>query len=229
MAHLDLSRDFLLDFGRKHALHRILHLLDSIVDDAVEADIDVHLLCQLAGWSGRTNLEADDEAVLGSGCHVDIALADLTHSLVDDVDLNLLGREFDERVAECLDGAVHVALDDEVEFLHATQSDVVSQLFQTTTLHGAQTLFASQLLTLVGNLASLLVAVHHMEGIACLRCAVQAKYCGGLRRTNLLHALSTFVEHGLHATVVRAGQQDVADMECAVADEHGSHIATTLV
>ena len=90
LAHLQLGRHLLLDFGRKHALHGVLHLLDGIVDDAVEADVDVHLVGQTTRCRRGTYLEADDEAVAGCGCHVDVALANLAHRLVDDVDLNLL-------------------------------------------------------------------------------------------------------------------------------------------
>ena len=187
------------------------------------------MVCQTSCSSGGTHLEAHNEAVLCCGCHIDITLADLTHGLVDDIDLNLLCGEFDEGVAEGFDRAVHIALDDEVEFLYAAQCDVVCQLFQAAAFHGAKALLACQLFALVGNLSGFLVGVHDMESIAGLRCTVEAEHRSRLRRANLLDTLSALVEHSLDTSVVRSGKHDISYAQSAVADEHCCHITATLV
>ena len=51
------------------------------------------------------------------------------------------------------------------------------------------------------NLACLLFAVHHMEGIACRRGTVEAEYDGWLCGLGLLYALVALVEHGLDLAV----------------------------
>ena len=68
-----------------------------------------------------------------------------------------------------------------------------------------------------------------MEGVTGLRRAIEAEHRCSLCRTNLLDALSTLVEHGLHTSVVGASQHDVAHMQGTVAHEHRCHIAATLV
>ena len=57
-----------------------------------------HLACSHRG----AHLEADDDSVARFG-QQHVVLGDLSHSLVDDVDLNLVGRQLEQRVAEGLD------------------------------------------------------------------------------------------------------------------------------
>ena len=148
---------------------------------------------------------------------------------MDDIDLNLLGRELDERVAEGLNRAVHVALNDDIELLEAAECDTAAHLVKGKHLLGAQTLLALQLLAFVGNLAGLLLGLDHVEGITGLRCAIETEDEHGLGRTGLLDALVTLVEHGFHATEVCTGQYDIAHLERTVLHEYGSHVATALV
>src|SRR5690606_37427473 len=41
LAHLDGAEDVLLLLGREEPLERVAHLLDGVVDDGVEADVDL--------------------------------------------------------------------------------------------------------------------------------------------------------------------------------------------
>src|ERR1039457_2480179 len=52
----------LLEYGLEHALERGLDLLDRLVDDRVVADVHALALRELAGPSGRTDVEGDDDA-----------------------------------------------------------------------------------------------------------------------------------------------------------------------
>ena len=113
----------------------------------------------------RPYLETDDDGLRGAGEH-DIVFGDLSHSFVDDVDLHLLGREFDEGVGQSLDRAVGITFDDDVELMELTQGEAVGEFVETQRLGGAQALFSLQLQALVGDVAGLLLSGHHMECVA---------------------------------------------------------------
>ena len=148
--------------------------MDGIVDDGIQTDVDAFLLGFFTGLGTGTYLESDDDG-LRSGSQRDIALGNLTHSLMDDTDSNLLGGQFDERVAQSLHRTVHIALDDDVEFLEATLCYTVAYFFERGTVAGAQALLTLQLQSFVGDVANFLFRLHHVEGVACLRGTVEAQ------------------------------------------------------
>ena len=113
--------------------------------------------------------------------------------------------------------------------MELAQCDAVGDFVETHGLRGAQRLLALQLRALVGYLACLLLALHHVEGVACGRSTVQTQDDGGLSRACTLDALVALVEHGLDLAPCRTGNDHVALTERTVADEHRRDIATTLV
>ena len=80
----------------------------------------------------------------------------------------------------------------------------------------AQTLLTLQLLTLVGYFTGLLLTLHDVEGVAGGRSAVESQDDSGLGGSGLLHALVTFVEHSLDASVSGTCQHHVTHFERAV-------------
>ena len=50
---------------------------------------------------------------------------------MDDVDLDVLRREFDEWVFDSLYRTVHVGFDDDIEFLEVSDSQTTTDLFET--------------------------------------------------------------------------------------------------
>lgn len=135
----------------------------------------------------------------------------------------------DERVLDSLDGTVHIGLDDDVEFLEVSDSQTATDLLESDVLLGADRLLALQLLTLVSNLACLLLGRQYVELVTGLRRTVETEDRTRLTRANLLDALAALVEHGLDTTVVGAGQHDVAHMERTVLDEQRAYVAASLV
>ena len=228
LAHFGCTRVFLLDFWSQHTFHGTLDFLNRIVDDGVETNIYAFLVCQSASCLRRTNLETDDDCI-GCLCQRNIALRNLTHCLVDDIHMNLLGREFDEGVAEGFDRTVHVALDDEIEVLNTTHCDVVCNIFESLTTSGTNTLLALELFTLVGNFTSLLFCFHHVELVTCCWCTVQTEDEGWLCRKYLLDSLTALIEHCLDTSPTGSCQNDVALSECTILNKHCCHISTTLI
>ena len=56
---------------------------------------------------------------------------------MDDIDLDILRRQFDERVLDSLYRTVHIGFDDDVEFLEVTDSQTTTDLFESDVLLGA--------------------------------------------------------------------------------------------
>ena len=87
LQYLEGSRNLLLDLWREHTCHSRLDLVDGIVDDGVDTDIHLLVLCHLTRCASRTHIEADDNSV-GRSSQQDIRVRDSTHSTMDDIDLD---------------------------------------------------------------------------------------------------------------------------------------------
>ena len=148
---------------------------------------------------------------------------------MDDIDLYLLGRHLEERVAQSLHATVGVSLDDEVQLLERAEGDAVAYVGQREACLRAQALLALELLALVGNLSCLLLGLHHVERVAGGGRSVESEYYCGFCRAGFLHALVALVEHGLDASVARSGDDDIAHFQRSVAYEHRRHVAAALV
>ena len=167
--------------------------------------------------------------MMASEASARVALRNLSHGLVYDVDLNLLRGELDERVAESLDTSVGVSLDDDVELLERSERYTVRDVRQREAFLRAESLLALQLQTLVGYLSGLLLRLEHMERVAGGGCSVESEDYSGLCRTCRLYAGVALIEHGLDTSVARSGYDVVADAQRTVAHEHRRHVSTALV
>ena len=113
--------------------------------------------------------------------------------------------------------------------MELAQGAAAADVLEADTVLGAAALLALQLLALVGNLACLLVGVHHVELVTGRGSAIQTQdQCRG-RRTALGDADVALVEHGLDLAEVSTGQHDITHVERTVVDEHGGDVATSLV
>src|SRR5690606_3139984 len=228
LAHLDGAEDVLLLLGREQPLERVAHLLDRVVDDGVEADVDLLPLGQRADARDRAHLEPDDDGVRGRREH-HVALVDGADAGVDDVHGHLLVRQLEERVGEGLDGAAHVALDDEVELVELAEGEAAREVVEGDVAAGVEALLALELRPLRRDLARLPLVVEHDEAGAHLGRAGEAEDGHGRARAGLRHAVVALVEHGADAPALGAGHEHVAHAERAGLDEHRRHDAAALV
>ena len=61
LADLGLAHELLALDRREHADHRLLDVVDGVVDDLVELDVDALLLGHLLRLAGGADVEADDD------------------------------------------------------------------------------------------------------------------------------------------------------------------------
>ena len=130
LQHFECSGNFLLNIRRKHTFHSSLDFFDCVVDDGIDMDIHFLLIGHLASRRSRTNVKADDDSVR-SGSQQYIAIRDSAYSTVDNIHLDILGREFNQRVGQCFNRTVYVTLDDDIQFLEVTNSQTATNLVQT--------------------------------------------------------------------------------------------------
>ena len=108
----------------EQAGHRLLHLVDDVVDDRVQADVDLLALGDVGGVAIRPHVEADDDGVRRRR-QQHVRLVDRADAAVDDADLDLLVGQLGQRVAEHFGRTLHVGLDDDRQLLHAAFGDLL--------------------------------------------------------------------------------------------------------
>ena len=148
---------------------------------------------------------------------------------MDDVDLDLLCREADERVGERFDRAIDIPLDDDIELLEVAKGTATSQFVEGKSLLRAVVLLALELLTLASDATSFLLGVHHIEGLTSSRSTIQTEDQHGFAGACLLNLLVALIKHRLDTAVMRTGEYDITLRECTILHEDSSHIATPLV
>ena len=148
---------------------------------------------------------------------------------MDYVHLNLLLRQLDQRARHCLNRAVHVTLNDDIQLLERTDSDTTTDLIQRHVLLGHNTLHTLQLLALVSDLACRAIVLHNVEGITRCRSAIQTQHLYGSCGRCLIDLLTTLVEHSLHTARVNTRQHHVTNTQSTVLHQQRSYVTATLI
>ena len=110
LADLGLAGDDLFVLGGEHADHRLLDVLEQLVDDLVGADLDVLGVGQLARLAVGPHVEADDRGVRGGGQR-DVGLGDAADAAVHERQLDLGAVELAQALGDGLERAVDVGLE----------------------------------------------------------------------------------------------------------------------
>ena len=222
-----MADDFLAVLRGEHALHGGLDILDSLVDDAVQADLYFLLGRRVAGASVGTDIEADDDRAEGRS-QVDVVLGDRADGAVQDLYLDLVVAELLQRLLHSLDRALHVGLDDQVQVLELALVDAGEQVIQRNVGGGGAGgahLFAA----LVGHLAAQAVVLDGHHIVARLGHFGKARDLHRHGGAGFLHALAAVVEQGADAAEGHAGHDIIAHVQGAVFEQHGGKRAAVLV
>jgi hypothetical protein len=107
---------------------------------------------------------------------------------VDDVDLYLLGRQFDERVAKGLDRAIGVALDDDVEFVELAACDAC-EISLSVRRVCVRRLCSRATARVVGDVAYLLLSLEHVELITGVGAPLSPRMMAGSRGASSIRIL----------------------------------------
>ena len=115
---LGLAETLLAQGRRQHARQGRFDVIHEVVDDVVVADLDAVALGRLARFLVGTHVEADDDGLRGLR-QGDVRLGDAADAREQDARRDLVVAELLQRAVDGLDRALHVALDDERQFLAA--------------------------------------------------------------------------------------------------------------
>src|SRR5690606_31493046 len=151
LPYLDLGHDLLFKLGCQHTFHRRFDLFDSIVDDGVKTYIDLLILRKFSSTLCRSDLESDDDRVR-SRCQQYIRLGYCSYRLMNDIDLDLVCRQFQQRIGQSFYRTIHITFDDHIQFFKVTDSQTTADLIQCNVLGRTHTLLALQLETFVSHL-----------------------------------------------------------------------------
>ena len=224
--HLDLADHGLGLDRRQHADERLLDLLRQLVDDAVLADLDPLPLGELPCLGRRPDVEADHHRVRRSG-QVDVVLGDAADAGVDHVDAHLGVVDLLQLADDRLDGALHVALEDDVQVGDAARLHLLEQLVERhapARLLGER-LAAQPLPALLREIARAAVVLDHTAELAGRRRPVEAEDLDRVAGAGVLDLLAEVVVERPHAAPGVAGDDRLADLEGPALDQHRRHRA----
>src|SRR3989338_4871967 len=227
LAHLGLPERRLPDLGGEHPGQRRLEIVDHVVDDIVAPDVHAVRLRLARRLRLGLHVEADDDGG-GRGGEHDVALVDGADRAVDDLELDLVGRETLERVGQRLDGALHVGLEDQPELLHLARLDLLLQPLERDARRG----LALELLAILAHgrdLPRLALVGDHHEHVARGRHAGEPLDLDGVRRARALDLLAVGVDERADPARVGADDHRVALLERAALDERGRDRAAAAV
>ena len=150
---------------------------------------------------------------------------------MDDARADLFGAELFEGGHDRLHGTLHVALDDEREFLAARRLElghhVRKRTARRTAAHGG--LFALLPLAIFGDFTGAGLALDDRDAIACVRRAGEAEHFHREGRRRRGHVSALVIEQGAHAAPLGARHDDIAHRQGAALHQNGGHGATTTI
>ena len=211
--------------GDEHPDERLLDVLGELVDDAVRPDVDALALGELSCLAARPHVEAEHHRVRRRR-EVDVVLGDPADARMDDVDADLRVLDLAELAEERLDGALDVALEDDVQVLDAAGLHLLEQRLQrhAAGLRALRELLAAEALgALLGDVLRLALVLDDARELTGGRRAVEAEDLDRLARPGLLHLLAAIVVERADLAGGVPGDDRVADAERPALDEHRRH------
>ena len=138
----------------------------------------------------------------------------------DDGDLDVIGRDLLERVAQRFGAAVHVGLDQQLNARHTAGRHLAEDVLELRRLLMRELRLALAAVAELRDVASLALVRDDLHVVAGHRRAREAEHDDGRRRTRERDRLAGLVEHRADTAVLLPGEQDVADLQLALADQH---------
>src|ERR1044071_2109037 len=220
LPHFGGSDDDFPDKGIEQAGHGFLHLVDQFVNDGVEFDLDAFAFGDLRHAVVDSRVEAENDG-FGGGGEDDVRFGDCSDGTVDDVEEDLVGFDFFERLDDGLDRALGIGLDHDSEDFVGLRLQRFEQVLQGDLLAAALVFAAEFFESVLGHLAGVLLVFHDAEFEAGFGHAVQPEHLDGDGRAGFLEPVALFVDQGPDLAEVLPADEDVPDAERAFADEDG--------
>lgn len=137
------------------------------------------------------------------------------------VHAHFIVRKLQQRLFDRFDGALHVALDNDVQTFDLTFGDLAEHIVQRHARLRLDHGFALFALALVGDLLHQLILFNGNDGIASVRDFFQAENGNSHGRASRFDRSALIVDHGADSADRRTGDHIVARMQRTVLNEHG--------
>ena len=230
LSHLGATGDLFDDVWRQHANEGGFDVLGQLVDDLVGANVDALALGKVLRLAVRADVEAHDDRLRGGREH-DIGFGDTADARVDDTNGDLFALDLVE-LGDCsLDGALHVALDDEVEVANLAVGDLLEEVLERNRLLAATRQFLGTQTrgAPLGEVTSVALRVDDAANLTGRRWLIEADDLDRIGRTSGRHLDAVLVEHDAHLAPRIAGDNCVAWLERAALYQHrGDRTATNI-
>ena len=165
---LRTAEHLLVECRLEKAFERVAHVVHRLVDHRVEPDVDTLALGEPRRLGLRAHVEADDDRVRG-GREQHVGLGDPADRAMEDGEPHVVRRQPAERLAERLDGALHVRLEHHLQLPHLAGLDLLVELVERDLGRLGHLGFALLRPAVLGHLARLLIVLHRDEDVARLR------------------------------------------------------------
>src|SRR5271154_4356391 len=217
------------DHRFEEAFHGLLKFIGDFVDDGVGANVHMFLLREVRGFAIGADAEGDDDGA-GSRREEHVVFRDRADAGTDDFQLHLICRKFGQHFTENFDGALHVGLDDDAEFLDVAGLELLVELIEGDARAGAAgkgrvALFALAVIDDVAGLGF----VGDLEVVAGFGNALQAEDFDGSRRRRIFRGAAAIIEHGADFAENGAADEKVAGIQSAVLHENGGDGAAAFI
>ncbi len=146
-----------------------------------------------------------------------------------DVDLHAFVRQLDQHIAQHFDRALHIALEDDEQFLLARSLELLRQTFERNTRALRQLRFTRFALAIFGDATRLLAIGDGDQLIAGLRQSFQTENLDRSGRPCCFQRDATIVKHGAHFAEHIADNKVVAVVQRSVLYQHGRHRTTAAI
>src|ERR1700733_13344 len=207
----------------EQAFHSLLNLVGNFVDDGVRPNLDVLLLRELRRFAVRPDAEGNDDRA-GGRSQQHVVLGYRAHAGPDDLQLYLVVRKFRQHFGEYFDRALHVALDDDAQFLDLASLQLFVQLIERDApaagaCHGRVALLRLPELHDMARFGF----VGDLEVVSGVRDALQTKHFhrSGWRR--VFGRASTVVAQRAHFSKDGTADKEIAELQRAVLNQNRRH------
>ena len=194
----------------------------------MQPDVHFFLLGQFLRLALRPHVEADDDGVRRRS-QQHIRLCNCANSRTQNFQPNFFVRQFREQVAQHFHRSLHIALQDDVQFLGAGSLDLLCQPFERNAGTLRQHRLARFLFAIFRNAARFVAIRNHHKLIASLRQTFHAQNFHRRRRRSFLQHGPAIVKHGANFAVDVAHHKVIAGSQRAVLHQHCGHRSAAAV
>ncbi len=194
----------------------------------MQADVNLFLLRQFLRLALRPHIEADDDGVRRRG-QQHVGFGNSAHAAEQDLDLHPVVRQLGQQVAQDLHRALHIALQNDVQFLLAGELQLFRQAFERHARALGQLRFARLLLAVFRNAARLLAIGDGDKLIAGLRQSFETQNFHRGCRSRGVERNAAIVEHRAYLAKDVAHHEVVAGVQRSVLHQHRRHRTASAV